>query len=128
MCILCQSKFLILVKSPGICLEVLRSWNKAGQSPGKIRKMSWKVLESPGIWIMFFSGNPAVQIYNSYICGVDKADKLLASYRTNYRSRKWHHRFAFHMISQCAVNAWIMSCFIVCQQKQLFLGFSWCWS
>ena len=46
-------------KSPGICLKVLeKSWNKAGQSPGKTRKMSWKVLESPGIWIMFFCGNP----------------------------------------------------------------------
>ena len=67
MCILCQSKFLILVKSPGKVLE--KSWNKAGQSPGKTRKMSWKVLESPGIWIMFFCGNPAtgdgkIIIYN----------------------------------------------------------------
>ena len=36
-------------KSTGICLKVLeKSWNKAGQSPGKTRKMSWKVLESPG--------------------------------------------------------------------------------
>ena len=42
MCILCQSKFLILVKSPGICL---------------------KVLESPGIWIMFFCGKPALYFY-----------------------------------------------------------------
>ena len=34
------------LKSPGICLKVLeKSWNKAGQSPGKTRKMSWKVLE-----------------------------------------------------------------------------------
>ena len=48
-------------KSPGICLKVLeKSWNKASQSPGKTRKMSWKVLESPGIWNMFFCGNPAV--------------------------------------------------------------------
>ena len=33
-------------KSPGISLKVLeKSWNKAGQSLGKTRKMSWKVLE-----------------------------------------------------------------------------------
>ena len=37
-----------------------KSWNKADQSPGKTRKLSWNVLESPGIWIMFFCGNPAM--------------------------------------------------------------------
>ena len=50
----------------------------------------------------------AVQVYNSYMGGVDKADMLLALYRTKYRSRKWYQRIAFHLISQCAVNAWII--------------------
>lgn len=50
----------------------------------------------------------AVQTYNNYMGGVDKADMLLALYRTKYRSRKWYQRIAFHLISQCAVNAWII--------------------
>ena len=49
-----------------------------------------------------------VQIYNSYMGGVDKADMLLSLYHTKYRSRKWYQRIAFHLISQCAVNAWII--------------------
>ena len=50
----------------------------------------------------------AVQVYNSYMGGVDKADMLLALYRTKFRSRKLYHRVSFHLISQCGVNAWIV--------------------
>jgi hypothetical protein len=40
--------------------------------------------------------------------GVDKSDMMLSLYRTKYRSRKWYQRIALHLISQCAVNAWII--------------------
>ncbi|XP_028399194.1 piggyBac transposable element-derived protein 3-like isoform X1 [Dendronephthya gigantea] len=50
----------------------------------------------------------SVQLYNNYMGGVDKSDMMLALYRTKYRCRKWYQRIALHMISQCAVNAWII--------------------
>ena len=50
----------------------------------------------------------AVDLYNSYMGGVDKSDMMLSLYRTKYRSRKWYQRIALHLISQCAVNAWII--------------------
>lgn len=50
----------------------------------------------------------SVGLYNKYMGGVDKSDMMLALYRTKYRSRKWYQRIALHMISQCAVNAWII--------------------
>ena len=28
--------------------------------------------------------------------------------RTKYRSRKWYHRIFFNLVSQCAINAWII--------------------
>jgi hypothetical protein len=33
---------------------------------------------------------------------------MLALYRTKYRSRKWYQQIALHLISRCAVNAWII--------------------
>ncbi len=50
----------------------------------------------------------SVELYNNYMGGVDKSDMMLALYRTKYRSRKWYQRIALHLISQCAVNAWII--------------------
>lgn len=50
----------------------------------------------------------SVRVYNAYMGGVDKSDMMLALYRTKYRSRKWYQRIAFHLISQCAVNTWII--------------------
>ena len=50
----------------------------------------------------------SVKLYNNYMGGVDKADMMLALYRTKYRCRKWYQRIALHLISQCAVNAWII--------------------
>ena len=40
--------------------------------------------------------------------GVDKLDMMLALYPSIFRSRKWYHRIVFHIVSQCAVNAWVI--------------------
>ena len=48
----------------------------------------------------------SVAIYNKFMGGVDKADMLLSRYRTKYRSRKWYHRLAFHLLSLAAINSW----------------------
>ena len=50
----------------------------------------------------------AVELHNNFMDGVDKSDMMLALYQTKYRSRKWYQRIALHLISQCAVNAWII--------------------
>ena len=50
--------FVKVRESPGISSKVLeKSWNSDAKSPGKSKKKSWKVLESPGISINFFDGN-----------------------------------------------------------------------
>ena len=36
--------------------------------------------------------------------GVDMADMLLPLYRTKFRSRKWYHLIAFHLVSLALVN------------------------
>ena len=48
-----------------------------------------------------------VELYNKFMGGVDKADMFLSLYRTKYRSRKWYHRIAFHLLSLAAVNAFV---------------------
>ena len=40
--------------------------------------------------------------------GVDKADMLLSFHRTKYRSRKWYHRVAFHLLSLAVYKSWII--------------------
>ena len=50
----------------------------------------------------------SVAIYNKFMGGVDKADILLSIYRTKFRSRKWYLRIAFHLMSLCATNAWLL--------------------
>lgn len=50
----------------------------------------------------------SVTEYNKFMGGVDKSDMLLAIYRTRFKTQKWYHRLAFHMISQSVVNAWFI--------------------
>ena len=40
--------------------------------------------------------------------GVDKADMLLALYKTKCKTSKCYHRIAFHLFSLAVVNAWIV--------------------
>ena len=49
-----------------------------------------------------------VSIYNAFMGGFDKSDRLLALHRTKYRSRKWYHRIVFHLFKLPAVNAWVI--------------------
>ena len=50
----------------------------------------------------------SVELYNNYMDGIDRSDMIMALYCTKYRSCKWYQRIALHLISQCAVNAWII--------------------
>ena len=40
--------------------------------------------------------------------GVDKADMLLALYKTKFKTSKWYHRIAFHLFCLAVVNAWVV--------------------
>ena len=40
--------------------------------------------------------------------GVDKADVLLALYKTKFKTSKWYHRIAFHLFCLAVVNAWVV--------------------
>ena len=67
MCILCQSKFLILVKSPGI-------------KQAKVLENKKNVLERPGIWIVFFCGNPVGVLIDSHLTLKNHIDDLTKKY------------------------------------------------
>lgn len=45
--------------------------------------------------------------YNRSMGGIDKADFLVALYRTTIRSRKWTFRMIFHVMNPTVVNAWL---------------------
>ena len=52
----------------------------------------------------------SVGLYNKFMGGVDKADMLLALYKTKCKTSKCYHRIAFHLFSLAVVNAWIVYC------------------
>lgn len=45
--------------------------------------------------------------YNTSMGGVDKADSLIALYRTKIRSRKWTLRMIFHAVDMTITNSWL---------------------
>ena len=49
-----------------------------------------------------------VKQYNKCMGGVDLADMLLALYRIEVKSKKFYHRFIFHLLDICVVNSWIL--------------------
>ncbi|XP_047364427.1 piggyBac transposable element-derived protein 4-like [Vespa velutina] len=49
-----------------------------------------------------------VKTYNQHMDGVDLVDSLIALYRINIRSKKWHHRIMFHLLNLTVVNAWLL--------------------
>ena len=49
-----------------------------------------------------------VKTYKAFMGGVDKADMMLALYKTMLRTRKWYLRIAFHAMSMSVVNAWVI--------------------
>ena len=46
----------------------------------------------------------AVAIYNRFMGGVDKADMLLALYKTKCKTSKWYQRIAFHLFHLAVIN------------------------
>ena len=40
--------------------------------------------------------------------GVDIADQLISYYRMSFRSKKYYHRFIFHMFDVVRVNGWLL--------------------
>ena len=101
MCILCQSKFLILVKRPGICLKVLeKSWNKAGQSPGKKKND----LECPGkSWNLdyVFLWQPCFT--NQFVLGFILFPRVLARLYSNiYQAYGVISMFGFRRSDRCS--------------------------
>ncbi|KAF2364054.1 PiggyBac transposable element-derived protein, partial [Trinorchestia longiramus] len=49
-----------------------------------------------------------IQLYNNNMGGVDLADCLISLYRITITSKKYYHRFIFHMIDMAIVNAWLL--------------------
>ena len=49
-----------------------------------------------------------VQVYNSFMGGVDKTDMFLALYRTKLRTQKWYRRIAIHVLPLAVVNAFVI--------------------
>ena len=81
---------------------VLTISNFIGKEPqGEAKRWDKKKKE------MISIARPAsVEIYNRFMGGVDKADMLLALYRTKLRTRKWYHRIAVHLLSPAVVNSY----------------------
>lgn len=50
----------------------------------------------------------AVDVYNSYMGGVDLLDSMLGYYRISLKSRKYYMKIFYHMIDLCVVNAWLL--------------------
>ena len=40
--------------------------------------------------------------------GVDLMDSLIALYKINIRSKKWHHSIFFHFLDVAVVNSWLL--------------------
>ena len=82
--------------------RVLMISNFVGKQPvGKCTRYDKKKREKVSI-----ARPAAVDLYNSYMGGVDKFDMMLSLYRTKYRSRKWYQRIALYtprhsMCSKC---------------------------
>lgn len=49
-----------------------------------------------------------IRWYNYGMGGTDLFDQLLSYYRTNVKSKRWHHNIIFHILLCCALNAWIL--------------------
>ncbi|XP_046687184.1 piggyBac transposable element-derived protein 3-like [Homalodisca vitripennis] len=49
----------------------------------------------------------AISEYNTYIGGVDMADRLIAHYPHGIKSKKWYLRVFFHLLNVSLVNAWL---------------------
>lgn len=48
----------------------------------------------------------AITEYNKYMCGVDRFDQSVATYRIGYRGKKWWSTIFTWLIDACVVNAW----------------------
>ncbi|XP_043994869.1 chimeric ERCC6-PGBD3 protein-like isoform X2 [Gambusia affinis] len=49
-----------------------------------------------------------INLYNKFVAGVDALDVLITSYRTQIRSRKYHHRLFCHFLDMVIVNSWLL--------------------
>lgn len=49
----------------------------------------------------------AISEYNSFMGGVDMADRMIAHYPHGLKSKKWYLRVFFHLMNVSLVNAWL---------------------
>ncbi|XP_070691520.1 piggyBac transposable element-derived protein 3-like [Pempheris klunzingeri] len=49
-----------------------------------------------------------ISLYNKFMGGVDALDALIAYYRIQIRSKKYYHRFFFHLVDMVIVNSWLL--------------------
>lgn len=50
----------------------------------------------------------SVDVYNSYMGGVDLLDLMLGYYRISTKSNKYYMKIFYHMINLCVVNVWLL--------------------
>lgn len=55
----------------------------------------------------------AIKEYNSFMGGVDMADRMIAHYPHGLKSKKWYLRIFFHLLNVSIINAWL------CYQKKI---------
>jgi hypothetical protein len=61
--------------------------------------------------------SPMHKEYTTYMCGVDVADQLRASYSCQVRSHKWWHRIFYFLLDMTIVNMYIMYLSILKRQR-----------
>lgn len=49
-----------------------------------------------------------VKEYNTHMGGVDICGQMISCYRMHFRSKKYYHRFIFHLIDLAVVNSWML--------------------
>ena len=49
-----------------------------------------------------------VRLYNQYVGGINKLDKMCSLYKQTLRSRRWHNYLWLHSLMIAVVNAWFL--------------------
>ncbi|XP_014827083.1 PREDICTED: uncharacterized protein LOC106906352 isoform X2 [Poecilia mexicana] len=49
-----------------------------------------------------------ISLYNKFVAGIHALDVLITSYRTQIRSRKYHHRLFCQLLDMVIVNSWLL--------------------